>query len=537
MANNEIRNSRLLNNTITGSSIHRGYGFYDETENVGSGQTRFYRHSFYETNTAITGVLRDDMSNAPDISTDWDEVKNIIYSIRPSSAQAFIGTRVSVDLDTEFDSSDFAHLTLGEVIIDKDGIYFVSVTSSNGTYSGTSRSGSRTYLQVDNGSGFTDATLLISQYHRGYGISDDTGSQTILLKLGAGFKLRIQTVRYDGTATLNTIPDGYSLNMWTSSGSKGEKGADGDIAWEGAWTVQNYTSNQAVEYLGSAYVCHTDTTSSQNPLDTNFWDILASKGDTGDQGIQGATGADGDMTWEGTWSAGTYNENQCVERNGSSYVCTTNGTITQPPGTGWDTLAERGLDGSGTSLNIQEEGTSVPNTPHSTLNFVGERITAKDSGSGVATVTIKEPALVRYGKSNTQNLTATETLLAFETNIKTDTTAFVLDTTTNIGRITAQKNIKVLIDYNVDMLLDTDDTQRNTVVCYIKVNGTRIDYTTAASYTRGYNYDKHGVANACGIYLELNTNDYIEVFVIRDDDFQSPVLGNAETWITIKEVF
>jgi len=61
-------------------------------------------------------------------------------------------------------------------------------------------------------------------------------------------------------------------------GDTGPQGADGDITWEGAWASQNYTANEAVSYLGSSYVCHTNTTSNQAPTDTNYWDVLASKG-------------------------------------------------------------------------------------------------------------------------------------------------------------------------------------------------------------------------------------------------------------------
>jgi hypothetical protein len=42
---------------------------------------------------------------------------------------------------------------------------------------------------------------------------------------------------------------------------------------------QNYTANQAVEYNGSSYVCHTDTVSNEVPTDTNYWDVLAAQGD------------------------------------------------------------------------------------------------------------------------------------------------------------------------------------------------------------------------------------------------------------------
>ena len=47
-----------------------------------------------------------------------------------------------------------------------------------------------------------------------------------------------------------------------------------------------------------------------------------------------------------------------------------------------------GPAGSGTTLNIQEEGAYIPNTPHSILNFVGSAVTATDAGGGIANITI-----------------------------------------------------------------------------------------------------------------------------------------------------
>jgi hypothetical protein len=47
-----------------------------------------------------------------------------------------------------------------------------------------------------------------------------------------------------------------------------------------------------------------------------------------------------------------------------------------------------GTPGSGSTLVIQDEGSSITSTPHSALNFVGSNVSVADSGSGVATVTI-----------------------------------------------------------------------------------------------------------------------------------------------------
>ena len=48
----------------------------------------------------------------------------------------------------------------------------------------------------------------------------------------------------------------------------------------------------------------------------------------------------------------------------------------------------QGPAGSGSTINVEDEGSGIPNTPHSSLNFVGAGVTATDAGGGVATITI-----------------------------------------------------------------------------------------------------------------------------------------------------
>jgi len=47
-----------------------------------------------------------------------------------------------------------------------------------------------------------------------------------------------------------------------------------------------------------------------------------------------------------------------------------------------------GPAGSGSSITVQEEGVNVAGGPHSTINIIGDNVTATDAGSGVADITI-----------------------------------------------------------------------------------------------------------------------------------------------------
>jgi len=194
---------------------------------------------------------------------------------------------------------------------------------------------------------------------------------------------------------LNTVSSEVPTNttywdLTTQKGDTGAQGVQGDkgLNWQGTWTSQNYVTDDAVEYLGSAYVCHTDTVSNEIPTDTNYWDLLAQKGDTGDtgsqgiqgdQGIQGIQGIQGDkgLTWQGAWVSQNYVVDDAVEYLGSAYICILNTVSSENPSnaTYWDLLAQKGDTGSqgiqgdtgpagsnGTDGKTVLNGTVVPTT-------------------------------------------------------------------------------------------------------------------------------------------------------------------------------
>lgn len=68
---------------------------------------------------------------------------------------------------------------------------------------------------------------------------------------------------------------------------------------------------------------------------------------------------------------------------------------------------DTGTPGSGTTLSVQDEGTDLPNTPHSVLDFRGSAVEATDQGGGVARVTV-EPifgAEYQHGSDETESTT------------------------------------------------------------------------------------------------------------------------------------
>ena len=83
-----------------------------------------------------------------------------------------------------------------------------------------------------------------------------------------------------------------------AQGLQGEKGDKGDpgsgvMVWQGSYDAAvTYSENDGVSYAGSSYICTTESTGNL-PTDTDYWDLLASKGDTGGKGDKGETGATG----------------------------------------------------------------------------------------------------------------------------------------------------------------------------------------------------------------------------------------------------
>ena len=122
-----------------------------------------------------------------------------------------------------------------------------------------------------------------------------------------------------------------------------------------------YTTGQSVSYSdGNSYVAIQDTTGNL-PTNTTYWQLLASKGNTG---ATGATGADG-ATGAGVVVGGT--TGQVLKKKSNS-----------------DYDTEWGAGGTGGGHTIQDEGS--PLTQRTNLNFAGAGVTATDDAGNDATL-------------------------------------------------------------------------------------------------------------------------------------------------------
>jgi len=161
-----------------------------------------------------------------------------------------------------------------------------------------------------------------------------------------------QAVTHNGTSyvcilnhTNQEPPNGTYWDVLASKGDIGNTGAQGiqgDIGfidWQGTWTSQNYTMGHSVEYNGSTYICILDTISNENPSNGTYWDLTASKGDTG-------------------------------------------------------------TSGAGSSIIMKDNGIAIANTPHTEIDCVGLAVT--DAGAGVAQLTTYSRVCDVYYKPTVQ---------------------------------------------------------------------------------------------------------------------------------------
>ncbi len=70
--------------------------------------------------------------------------------------------------------------------------------------------------------------------------------------------------------------------------------ANRGIVWLGQWSKgQVYEAGEVVAYQGQAYIATSSTSGLEEPVDDNFWDLLASRGERGASGVQGEAGSAG----------------------------------------------------------------------------------------------------------------------------------------------------------------------------------------------------------------------------------------------------
>lgn len=115
------------------------------------------------------------------------------------------------------------------------------------------------------------------------------------------------------------------------------------------------------------------------------WDVFVQDGADG-----------GGINWLGAWDSGTaYVEDDAVEHDGSSYICTDAHTDQEPPDAlYWDVLAARGEDGSG-SGDVVGPAASV-DSEVALFDSTTGKLLKRATGTGVALLTDGVQSLLGY---------------------------------------------------------------------------------------------------------------------------------------------
>lgn len=173
---------------------------------------------------------------------------------------------------------------------------------------------------------------------------------------------------------------------------------EADTHWIGG-VVTEY-EGQSLQVLAQSWEGEGDTRASWN---INVAGIVGPQGPTGPQGpqgIQGETGPQGPtgptgptgpagpewLDWKGSWSAGSYDEGDGVQHNGSTYRANTT-TSQEPPHADWDLVASKGQDGLGTG-DVVGPLSSTDNSIAVFDGTTGKLI--KDGGSTIANLALAD---------------------------------------------------------------------------------------------------------------------------------------------------
>jgi len=165
-----------------------------------------------------------------------------------------------------------------------------------------------------------------------------------------------------------------------------------------------------------------------------------------------------------------------------------------------------GPAGSGSTVNISEEGATISGGPYSNLNFIGDIVTASDSGLGVADITFNIGSSISAYDS-----TGGQTFTTSSTTINLDATQ-IIDSTYSLSSdlITINATGKYLITY--DCSLEVTNNNRTQAQSWLEINSVEISGTRGEMYLRLSNY---GASSSSSVVLNVTSGDIIRLRAAR----------------------
>ena len=326
-------NSSQINKSVWWADLIDSLWFYDETKNYNINDQVKRWLNVYRAKTVITWWAEWDYTNSPDLSSNWESIDSIAYTIHPSTQQALTTTKTDILFDTEDTTTPSFNLVANEIICLKQCTVFVALTMSADVSTGSTRSESRYNLQINTGTWYVDApNSEIILYNRTTGAWWNTATIIKPFTLNVWDKIKVQGIITNWN-NISTYPNWCSLSIRTPASWKWDK-------WD-------------------------------------KWD----------------TWAPWDITRQWTFISWTTvaNLHEAYQFQWQSYVCLTNWTTTDPSiaSPDWDLLAQKWIDWAGATINVNQNWTPLLNTPHETLNFKWD-VSVVDTWSWIADITINK---------------------------------------------------------------------------------------------------------------------------------------------------
>ena len=241
----QLKSTQIVNNTITGASFIRSLKVYDETESLSasSDNLRYFNGKFYYPINNITGVKENDLSQTPDISSDWIEAAKRFKTIE-------INSNYTSSENWEFD-----------VIICDTSSGNITLTFPNNLYSSILKNGEKRFI-FNTGNNTVEINTNT--------LSIDGETKTLIIAKKGYLELEyitdeLKIIRKKNVAYRKKPDDIPNLELWldasTLSGSNGS-----DI------TTWNDLSSNGYNFTGSAGTSPVLQTANQNGLNTASFD-------------------------------------------------------------------------------------------------------------------------------------------------------------------------------------------------------------------------------------------------------------------------